>query len=197
LGLYMNKPKTATPKRWTFPTSPAVNGTFYHGLSNEEYLILLGTIASTWSRIEDSMIHIFSDILNIDFHSGVAVRQVYFSIVNARTRIDIMKNALERNPRNISKDREYDDILDKFGALSKRRNDYIHGLWMTHESGDVYVVIDSKEEYFLNGARKIGAEELKECIKNMNELQSKIIELINKIINSKLEISMPTNVSSS
>jgi len=42
-----------------------------------------------------------------------------------------MKSLLESAPQNAERDREYDDIINEFAALSNQRNKYVHGLWST------------------------------------------------------------------
>lgn len=129
----MNTPKTRTPKRWSYTKKEngLPEGLFQMDLTNDKFIHALGRIASLWPHTEARMLGIFSTLLHPD--AGVApTRQLYYSIVNAQIRIQIMKNVLEGSFRNRGKGAEYDDIIDEYAALNTLRNKYPI-IYLTHQ----------------------------------------------------------------
>jgi hypothetical protein len=129
----MNKPRTKKLKRWKHtPPKNSEGGAFSLALNNPEYTQSLGIIISMWPLIEDHMIQVFQSLLSSGpIESHIPARQIYKSIVNAKTRIDIMRNLLEHTPQNAQKGKAYDELLDEFENLNRLRNKYAHALWLT------------------------------------------------------------------
>jgi hypothetical protein len=150
-------------------------GTYHLELTNPQYVQLLGVIVSSWPHVEENMMQVFSELLSVGV-LPLPVRQLYKSIVNARTRIDIMRNLLA-SPHNSTKDSEYDDLIREFEKLNKLRNTYLHGLWSTYEDGSVYIAETSMDDlWILRETRKVHLKELEEMIVRMKVLNTRIIE---------------------
>ncbi len=169
------KPATKQIKRWApFVLPPQIPfGVFKCGIDNTAYLSRLGKISSTWPHIEEFMMLVFSELVGTQ-NPSAPVRQIYRSIINAQTRIAIMRKTLEESPYNKEKSEEYDQLIREFASLNTERNKYVHGLWLEHENGDIYLSSFSTDELWLQKSRKITIEELDSVIKRMESLSIKI-----------------------
>jgi hypothetical protein len=112
------------------------------------------------------MVHVFAELLNIS--DSDSARQVFRSIINQRTRLDLMRNALECWPAHQHKPQELDDILSEFAALNTARNQYLHGLWYTHnESGRVFLVDETEDYDYFHKRREVKPNALLATLKRM------------------------------
>ena len=134
----MNTPKTRPPKRWRHRSNktPAPNGIYSSGITDEKTLINLGRITAFWPHIEDMMAEVFRHLLGAD--RSLPAKAVYQSVVNAQIRIKIMKNLLEETRHNRDKGEEYDGILDEFSSLNAQRNNFIHAQWFSDAENRVF-----------------------------------------------------------
>lgn len=120
------------------------------------------------------MIIILEDLLGGG--PGVPARQIFRSIVSNEARKKVMLGLLERAQINRSKDRFYDDIIAEFYSLNGIRNDYIHGLWATHESGRVFLTVESVDDFHFLAAREVKSTDLEATIEQMHKLNRKLID---------------------
>jgi hypothetical protein len=172
----MNIPRTKESKRWKYKIPEnRFTGSFATEILNPDYLQVLGQIVTRWPHIEDIMMHLFAELLGISIYSGHPVRHLYYSIVNARTRMDIMKSTLEESHFNKSRERAYDEILAEFDSLNRSRNTYVHGVWTTHvETGDIYLTHSLKDNSWLFRSRKVPLKELKQTIDKMIMFEKRV-----------------------
>jgi hypothetical protein len=149
-------------------------------LQDPTYLMHLGAIVSRWSHVEEFMTRVLGDLLGVT-SGAVPLRQMFRSIINAQTRITVMRNLLERAPRNRDKGPEYDELLDEFSAVNGLRNKYIHGLWSTHRgSGAVYFAEPTTDDFWFLTSRKIELQELEAVLVRINGLHGRFLAMIKK-----------------
>ena len=174
----MNTPRTKPPARWNFfdyiskRTSP--DGTYDYAVTNAEFNRYIGEIISKWPHVEEQMVGVFAELLGVYAHK-VPMRQVFRSIRSQHTRITIMRNLLEETSLNAQKGIEYDEIIDEFASLNTARNRYAHGMWLTHESGAVFLA-DSEGEYFFTSSepKEIKITELEDVLNRMKKFEKRV-----------------------
>lgn len=96
------------------------------------------------------------------------------AIVNAKTRADLMEQLLQRAPNNAKLGTGYDEILVEFRALSKLRNDWVHGSWQTHETGDCYMSLKEPNGHTHAGARLVDPADLEAVAERITQLWSRV-----------------------
>jgi hypothetical protein len=140
----MNTPKTRKPTRWTDsqkPLSRSDKGYFF-GIRSEPIAELYGLVISYWWYVEDAMIRVFEDLLdgkrNDTYSHNSTARKMFRTIVSQDARIKLMRGLLEGMPHNEKMSALYDDLLDRFQALNRTRNQLVHGAWTT--DGDAEIV---------------------------------------------------------
>jgi len=135
----------ATPKRFQWPTGRQKQFTVHGGVSDPAILALLGKFIVTWNHAEHMMIVVFEHLLNLANNFDTA-KLIFTSIINAQTRIEMMRTLLESGVNNANKSADFDALLDEFAKLNKLRNTYVHGLWFTNEkSGRACIKLDMTE----------------------------------------------------
>lgn len=184
----MNSPSTKRIKRWKTSKSKTPEGQYTLKLTDDRFINAIGVIASTWPHIEDQMLQIFSTLLNVE-RSDTPVKQLYYSIVSARTRIEIMKNMLQNSWHNLKKGEEYDELLKEFSSLNALRNKYVHGLWVTHENGDTYLTECNIDELsFVTNTRKVSYKELQQSLERLEKFKQELISIVNRDIKAKIDL---------
>jgi hypothetical protein len=172
----MNTPRSKPPPRYTFearnPTTP--DGTYRDGIHNDEVAAALGRIACTWPHVEEHMISVFEYLTKLP--NRTTARQIFRSIINQRTRIDIMKTMLEKSPENTNAEPFFDDAIAEFSRLNTMRNTYVHGLWWTFQDGKVFFVEVSDDPHYRTfDEREVDATELKGIAMRMHALMIKLV----------------------
>lgn len=130
----MNTPKSRKPERFVEPKgdgAPVAGPPIFmtRGLPDQKSAALLGNIVAQWTHLEDSMIDVLAVLLG---EQGQAAAQETFRAINSsQARLKVMRTLLEGSPINSHRSAAYDEILDEFDALTKLRNQYVHGLWWT------------------------------------------------------------------
>jgi hypothetical protein len=107
-------------------------------------------------------------------------RQVFRSLNSEDARVKVMRSLLEQAPSNKNKGQEFDEIIDLFVEVKKKRNIYAHGLWATHlSSGRVFIQEASTDAVmtFLS-RREVKIGELKASLSRMAELWAKTVVVI-------------------
>jgi hypothetical protein len=168
------------PKR---PAGDVPNGGYEESITDPVVGALFGRMAGLWPHIEEQMISILTELLGGD--ADLPSRQIFRSIVAAQARIKIMRSLLQRTEINEGKAGDYDDILDDFTRLNDLRNSFLHGLWYTHESGRVFFVENSIDDVSLFHAREVFADELRDAISRMTELDDRIRSLVQDSYNEQ------------
>lgn len=172
----MNTPKTM--KRWgtTEHKSHQLPGPAYFGITEQETALAYAQAISYWPHLEEVMIDLFGELLTGDpdrpadpLYSG---RQIFRTIINASTRINVMRTLLEKTPVNSNKPALFDEILDEYNRLNTVRNDYVHGLWWTTE-GRVMLAKPTTEYSWHSEPREVSANELALFLAEMRALHDK------------------------
>ena len=83
-----------------------------------------------------------------------------------------MTTLLEHSRQNRNKGRGYDDILKLFGKANDTRNEYLHGLWYTHESGETFLQKPTVDQMGLGPMKPVTAKAMDTYIKQLMQLQT-------------------------
>lgn len=172
----MSTPRSKRPTR--FGDAPRMmhmqvpDGTSSSGLIEPRFAQLIGCIITHWTHLEEAMIQVMSSLLGEVPGPG---RQVFRAIISEHARVKVMTALLEQAAINRSKGRWYDDVIAEFDSLRKIRNNFTHGLWWTHEHGEVFFAEPKIEEggYF-NPQRKVSLSELEDANDRIIGLSRKI-----------------------
>ena len=159
-------------KRWSpeWPELKTPAGTLTGCIKDEIIIARLGTICYLWTHVEEQMIGFFNDLIGTE-NSMETARQIFRAIINQKTRIDVMRTLLTHGRHNKNKDQNYDHILDEFDKTNRMRNNYIHGLWWSHEDGHTYLQSPSVDEMGERQARRVTVKELDNYIKRLMKFQ--------------------------
>ena len=149
------------------------SGSFLH-TTPPNFLAHIGAIIVQWSHTEESMMMLFQELLGFHRGMGVPAREIFFSITSAQQKIRILRKMLERSIYNANKDPEFDEVINEYENLNDIRNDYVHGLWVTHESGKVYLGVSSRSDFEFFVRREVELQELEAALKRMQLLQGRI-----------------------
>jgi hypothetical protein len=147
-------------------------GSYNAAITNVAFGATFGHMASLWVHIEDRMIDVLTELLG--GNAALPSRQIFRSIVAVQARIKVMRRLLQRTELNDKKDKIYDEVINEFAALNDSRNAFLHGLWYTHESGNVYFVEESVDDLSVFHAREVTAQEIEILINRMIELEDRI-----------------------
>ncbi len=87
----------------------------------------------------------------------------------------MMTALLERGKINAGKSEIFEEVLAEFAALNIARNKYVHGLWVTHESGKVFLKEPTDDDLdYMPGSREVTAQELADFISRMGALVNRV-----------------------
>ena len=172
-----SKPRKA-PTRWkNVPPHPSLSGTRRGLVEDQDIAGLLTQIIVGWPHFEDQMVSVFKRLLGLPPANFDGARLVFYSLVNQKIRIDVMRRLLERGWHNRDHSEEYDAIINEFAKLNELRNKYVHGLWWTHDNGDVHLQIDSSAFFSHAEYRKVTSKELQGFIARLNALWQQLLNL--------------------
>lgn len=180
----MNTPRSRSPvrynnrrptKRKKVPYGP--DGQYKGGIHNDQIALWVGSIITFIPHIEERMINFLA--LLMGDHSSPA-RQVFRSLNSEVARIKIMRSLLEQAPINQEKGQEFDDVLDLFAEVKKKRNTYAHGLWWTHERTERVFIEEASPEPFGSyfSRREVKFKEVEAAVSRMNDLSRKLLAVI-------------------
>jgi len=85
-----------------------------------------------------------------------------------------MHNLLKQFIGNAQKDPLYDEIISEFQTLVNLRNDYLHGLWWTHESGTVFIQKENLNVFSLLARQEVTEDQFDSFLTQSNTLLGKI-----------------------
>jgi hypothetical protein len=169
----MNTPKKKKPpKRWSSTAVLSTNipaGQYTGSIDDPAFLLRLGAIAVRWPHIEEAMISLFADLIGGD-DATLTARQLSVPIFSVHRRLMLMKSMLENGRRNRDKQKEYDMLLEELEASNNLRNDYIHGVWNTHDSGKVFLHPPNVRMFPVTEAREVTTAELDQFIARLGRL---------------------------
>ena len=169
----MNTPRSKPPVRFgqfTRKWNPTPDGHYRQGLYVESIVNGVGRIVTTFPILEQGMIAVLEDLLG----GNAPARQVFFSIVNQKTRIDVMRSLLEHSSINKDKSIWYDLVIDEFKAVSVMRNEYAHGLWWTLDKTRAFISKDEATSVAMGQWREVTAQELEKAYDRMVKLNSEL-----------------------
>jgi hypothetical protein len=132
-------------------------------------------MASFWPHIEEAMVDVLADLA--DDKRQISSRQIFYSIVNQQARIKIMRTLLEESHINKDRPQVYDEIIDEFSSLNKKRNDFLHSLWWVADSDEKTTwIAESSLDYMplVQSSREIKINELTQTLERMRALWLKI-----------------------
>lgn len=172
----MNKPKKIKRYGHNIPSGSGPDGHWMAELQDPEIVSALGEAASRWAHLEDNMIYLMGFLLGPD--RTLPARLIYRTFSGPSYRIRLMQTLLQETVHNKEKGPEYDWMIEEFGKLSTLRNDYIHGLWWTHESGQTYLQAESDRDYSFLKAELTTAMDLKRFSARIAYLQMRIFDTL-------------------
>lgn len=177
----MNTPKQPKPaKRWDGPNQkrPPQNGRVF-GISNQQVAASYGFVVSYWWHVEEAMIWVLADLLSGDntvfMSPDATVGQVFRSIVSNDARIKLMRSLLTTTPQNRNRSLEFDQIIDEFERLNRRRNGLVHGVWHTDPVTQLVTVAKSTPQgYPYEPDIIVNSADLLAILNEMRELVARI-----------------------
>lgn len=158
----MNTPRTRAIMRQGMPlkrprrTYPGPDGKYRSGIHNTPIALEVMNVIAALPHIDETMIDLMALLMEAD---SLTARQVFYSLTSENVRAKVMLSLLQKASINAKKGQEYDDFIALFLEIVSFRNDYAHGLWWTHESGDVYWSLNSDDDFVNLHRRKFGIEE--------------------------------------
>jgi hypothetical protein len=158
----MSQTSKSKQPQYTKKIDPRETGTWVAGIRNQEMLTLFGELISDWVHVEEAMIDVI--VLSIFPDSDIRRqvenrsrgflpgRQIFRPISSNGTRAKVMVSLLTHFPGNDRKksDPIYERIVSEFQSLVALRNDYLHGLWWTKHTSDVYLQTENVEQISFN-----------------------------------------------
>jgi hypothetical protein len=184
-AIHMNTPRSRPLERYSKPKvklsdsswhSP--EGKYEAGLLNGACAQKIGEITTYWPQLEEMMIQVLARLLG---DPEAPARQVFHSMYTSRYRVNAMRALLTKSRINEHKGKAYDDVIDEFENIGKKRNDYVHGLWYTHTAtGTTFLAKPSDSDLGLSflERREVPLHELESVVNRMNKLVHKIIHEI-------------------
>lgn len=171
----MNTPRSKAPRRYVQRQRKVEIGEVDNGITDLQVCSFIGTVITTMPFLEECMVSLFSELTGID-DLGSA-RLVFRSIVNQKTRVDIMEALLTKAPQHINKASDFDAWLDEFKAISNVRNKYAHGLWFTSKDKKRFYLQESTNTYAaFDDPREITAVEVTQVVQRMTALLKTLID---------------------
>jgi hypothetical protein len=138
----MNTPRSKPPRRHgqlpkgkQWPAAP--DGHYESSLFKAEaHAMRLGQLVAYWTWVEEQFIEFLGVLLG---DRQLPSRQIFRAIRGERARIEVLTALLEHARQNKDKGAEYDRVIADFDRLNRRRNAYVHGMWMVHDTGRVFL----------------------------------------------------------
>lgn len=179
----MNTPSSKQPVRGGPPKDwgkdfDHPDGQYVGALTNPDLLTYLAYFISDYGHLEEHMVDVLASLMSENIHNAKRDANVIFrSIVNARDRIKVMRNLLQESTNNKLKSSFYDDVINQFSSLTATRNEYVHGLWWTHNETQRVFLVSPEPSYFpaFFSRREINDNELKNNINRLRELDMRIL----------------------
>ena len=106
-------------------------------LTDDKYSRAIGRLISVYSFLDYLLGELISDLLNIDPRDGRAITSTIRSV---RDKVDIITHLFGKEDISDKVHDEWRSIAVKIGDASEKRNDVVHGIWATNESGQIVAV---------------------------------------------------------
>ena len=101
--------------------------TYFEQKYPKKVLCALGCLVVRVNLIEQSQIRLFAALLG---HTTTDVaKSMFYSTTSGPARADLIKSVIPFARLTEIETKKVNDVLDRVGGLSKRRNDLIHGQW--------------------------------------------------------------------
>lgn len=180
----MNVPRSRPIVRWNnrpsqkkkarLPKSP--DGRYHAGLFNQEIGAAVASIIAQLPHIEERMIQVMAILIG---DNNAPAREIFRSLNSEDARVKVMRSLLHTAQRNMAKGPEFDELIDLFVEIKKKRNSYAHGQWWTHQSGRVFLDEPSPDwtDTYLS-RREIKAGELNAAIKRIGEFNGRALGVL-------------------
>ena len=112
-------------KRWT-PTQPGGSGFWSQG-ATRDIAAEFGNFIMSYSQLEYELYKILAIILNTDGN----LEQFLLHGIPSERKVKILKHILTQSPYGKDATQEIDEIIDEFDNIRMKRNEYVHGIWLT------------------------------------------------------------------
>ena len=156
------------------PKNPDLpQGMFNGGIKDEQILLTLGKLISTWTHLEERMIYIFGILTKTE---RGAAREIFRSVIAQEVKIKMMRFLLEETEGHAQQPPFFDKVLDEFQSLNTSRNKYVHGLWYHNEKATYLSSSDPARHPFETVTRKVKASELDAFLERANTLAAAITQ---------------------
>lgn len=114
----------------------------------------LGTMVVMWGILEFSMALMFAGLLGAPFSRRISV---FYGVVSNQSRIDMLKMALTASSYPADAKEDALKLINKFQALNKTRNKYVHSLYNIDEVGTPKL-LDCTKPGYRNGVFVVGIQ---------------------------------------
>lgn len=171
----MKKPRRFGQFKTPLPDDPGPAGSYLGGIRNDEFAKHFGKAIADWSLLEDQMIALLGVLLGPD--ETLPARQIYRTFAGAAQRIKLMRTLLQETEHNFKRGPEYDLVISDFEVLNRKRNAYVHGLWWTHDSGEMFLQPESDDDYSFLRIRAVPQSELTGFADQLVDLHNRILQL--------------------
>ena len=143
------------------------------GLHHDNAAITFAALVTEFSYLEKVMERVFAQLLGTDEQT---VKHLSKKIFSVSANIQMMRSLLHHAPRNSEKAAIFDELIDEFEAVSKLRNEYVHGLWEVTDDGEIYFVRPNSDPYGLENlvSKRFDLMEIEQARKRILDLWSKV-----------------------
>ena len=152
------------------------SGTFAYTINDPEIGLALAKVVAEFNSVESFMSQVLAALMGAE--DDEAAGYILRSVIAPRARFDILKNLLEKAPRNRERDATYDELLAEYKAISGKRNAYVHGHWFSClEDGSTWISEQDEHGFAFLESRPIGVEELIDLHERIGALLSSIVRV--------------------
>ncbi|WP_330215973.1 hypothetical protein [Pseudomonas sp. AM8] len=133
----------------------------------DEYLLELGRMTATWTRLEFGLNFVISRLMGFDRYDVRPV--IAFAHANFQQRVEVFAALCDRMQANHSQLALYQSVLTKIKGAQKGRNKYAHNVITSDGSGKIFVTLITAK-----GSFKIKPETI--YLNDIKEVTAKIVE---------------------
>jgi hypothetical protein len=109
------------------------SGTWTGLITDPEIALALAAVVSAFEHLEAQMSDVLAALFGTD--ESMTAGYVLRAIKSPRARRTVMRDLLEKAPRNVAADEFFDDVIDRYEDVANRRNQLVHGLWYSEVEG--------------------------------------------------------------
>jgi hypothetical protein len=100
-------------------------------IRNADYAFAFAQLVSEFTHLEATIGRLLAVLLRIEDSRSQIAHYIWRTIINAETRIAVLRTLLEEAHFNEDQPDELDGFIAEFEQLKSRRNAYVHGQWYT------------------------------------------------------------------